>query len=540
MKKLSVFMAVLLFSAGLCAAGGAKIKQGKTRHVPVVRAPIHDSVTDQNIEPDDNAALYSDLIIMRARARNISGSKLDAFKKAELRAILQRQDKYQLMAEKIAQDPARAFSEITTEALKNPSDPLARLFQGMANERLGNLQDALADYNEVIKLDREGIDGTAYYLRGMLQQDLNNPELALRDLDAALRLTPANAGVYHAKALLYMEKGDFAPAADNLQLFFRYNTDSNARDIVGASYECEELLAMGYDIKACREALGEPRAAQKTTRKQPPLSSPLNASFKQRPPLPEPVAAELGIKQDTTAIAWETNATDQEETHRALNYYRAIKKINSLPQSKANRLKARAAACAKEGDALIATSSDELDAFVAARELYNDAVILDPLPPFYLRRGAATLKLSEIFRYKDGLRMAREDFSASIASAPLANRGWDFALRGFIEEIQNDSPSAMSDFSSAISANAKQACFYLGRASSLLSLRRGPEAAADMNRFFELAGDSDFAAVMANGDNCYRLSLGGFATTGCKNAEWFASHKPEPFRICYPELGAAQ
>ena len=62
----------------------------------------------------------------------------------------------------------------------------------------------------------------------------------------------------------------------------------------------------------------------------------------------------------------------------------------------------------------------------------------------------------------------------------------------------------------------------------------------NMNRFFELAGDSDFAAVMANGDNCYRLSLGGFATTGCKNAEWFASHKPEPFRICYPELGAAQ
>ena len=58
--------------------------------------------------------------------------------------------------------------------------------------------------------------------------------------------TPIIALTAHA-----MEKGDFAPAADNLQLFFRYNTDSNARDIVGASYECEELLAM-YLLK--REA----------------------------------------------------------------------------------------------------------------------------------------------------------------------------------------------------------------------------------------------------------------------------------------------
>jgi tetratricopeptide (TPR) repeat protein len=95
-----------------------------------------------------------------------------------------------------------------TEAIKlDPNYCLARNNRGTAKYNLGDLEDASADYTKVIELDPNNI--AAYINRGLAKARLNNLEEAIADFTKAIKLDPDNL--------------DVRPTSRHMKLNARYN-----------------------------------------------------------------------------------------------------------------------------------------------------------------------------------------------------------------------------------------------------------------------------------------------------------------------------
>ena len=82
-------------------------------------------------------------------------------------------------------------STANAPTLNNQADPaeaLASFEAGVALHQEGRLEEAIAAYDEAIRLDPQ--DAAAYNNRGNAYGDLGQPEKAIQDLDEAIRLDP--------------------------------------------------------------------------------------------------------------------------------------------------------------------------------------------------------------------------------------------------------------------------------------------------------------------------------------------------------------
>jgi len=102
-----------------------------------------------------------------------------------------------------------AIVKMNEEICNNPCDPM--LYRGRADVRmkLGELNLALSDLNEAIRLDPTA---DAYCHRGMIRQEMKNYDEAIADFEESLRLAPSVPITYNNRALAWDALGRYNEA----------------------------------------------------------------------------------------------------------------------------------------------------------------------------------------------------------------------------------------------------------------------------------------------------------------------------------------
>jgi tetratricopeptide (TPR) repeat protein len=123
-----------------------------------------------------------------------------------------------------------------------------------AYEATGNLDLALSDLNEAIKLD--STYAGYFFHRGNIFQEKSDYDHAIADFTDAIRLDPKYTGAFGYRAIAYLAKGDYAQAiADSSEAIrvapiyaIAWNTRCWARAILGQLQDA---------LKDCNEALDD-------------------------------------------------------------------------------------------------------------------------------------------------------------------------------------------------------------------------------------------------------------------------------------------
>lgn len=115
---------------------------------------------------------------------------------------------------------ARALDVFNLQIKDKPDDATAYLCRGMVLHSKNELDKAIADYNEAIRIDRRM--SSAFLNRGNCWYGKQEYDRALADYTEAVRLAPADALAYGNRANTWNKKSEYeraiADAADALQL----------------------------------------------------------------------------------------------------------------------------------------------------------------------------------------------------------------------------------------------------------------------------------------------------------------------------------
>lgn len=464
--------------------------------------PVYD-VSSVEPESAELARRYgtSALIIRKAGDKKIPARDFRKFFSAEAASSASDFEDYFKAIDAAARSPQAALKEYSVALAAHPASPRHLVFRGMAQEQLGNLKAAADDYTAAIKLDRYGFSG-------LVRKDLNDASGAQADLEKAQELLPSYAPVYYASASVYLEKGSFFQSARDLDKFFELNTDTAAAAEVSGSMECEELLALGFGIRQCREGMG--------------AGAPRPAGF-----------------YDDLRI-WERGQSLREKTEVDVYVVDAQSAVISSaarngiasPEGKASML----CAAARAAETHFTGEKSPLG-LGAALKLYDLAAFMDPSPAVFMGRGGVLLRLARVYEEEEAYGEAEADFSR-VLSASDSFRGWAFKLRAEARIGLGKYPPALEDCSEAIASDPLNPWFYQTRAFLLSSEGRLDDASADMVRFFSLEKDK-FALEQGLGDRFARYCPGWIIRPPAARESRFSvrtrrsraiSYIPPPFR----------
>src|SRR5690606_4771113 len=82
--------------------------------------------------------------------------------------------------------------------------------RGIAHHRLGDYQNALADYSQAILIDPQ--DSYALYNRALVRTRLGDWRGAVSDYDVSLQLRSDNTDAYLNRGLIFLDSGQFDKA----------------------------------------------------------------------------------------------------------------------------------------------------------------------------------------------------------------------------------------------------------------------------------------------------------------------------------------
>jgi tetratricopeptide (TPR) repeat protein len=107
--------------------------------------------------------------------------------------------------------------------LEDPKDADAYYNRGLAYTNKGELDRAIADYDEVIRLNPKYAE--AYNNRGVAYANKGELDRAIADYDEAIRLDPINAVTYHNRGVAYANKGELDRAIADYDEAIRLDLD---------------------------------------------------------------------------------------------------------------------------------------------------------------------------------------------------------------------------------------------------------------------------------------------------------------------------
>jgi tetratricopeptide (TPR) repeat protein len=93
--------------------------------------------------------------------------------------------------------------------------------RGIARHNKGDLERAIEDYNEAIRLNPR--HAGAYYNRGVAWRNKGDLERAIEDYSEAIRLNPRHAGAYNNRGIAWKNKGDLERAIEDYDEAIRLN-----------------------------------------------------------------------------------------------------------------------------------------------------------------------------------------------------------------------------------------------------------------------------------------------------------------------------
>ncbi len=101
-----------------------------------------------------------------------------------------------------------ALNEAIQQEVEQPDR--AYYLLGISHLKLGELDQAIADYSKVIELNPDKV--RAYYDRAVAKTELGNYEQAVADYDRAIELAPNNETIYLNRGIAKMKQGKLQQA----------------------------------------------------------------------------------------------------------------------------------------------------------------------------------------------------------------------------------------------------------------------------------------------------------------------------------------
>ena len=107
-------------------------------------------------------------------------------------------------------------------------DPQDYLRRGIEADQNDNIDDAIAYYTEVIRLDPPdpSIASVAHYNRGVAYSGKDEIEHAIEDYDQTIRLNPESAAAYNNRGHCYRQKGEFERAIEDYDRAIQIKSDN--------------------------------------------------------------------------------------------------------------------------------------------------------------------------------------------------------------------------------------------------------------------------------------------------------------------------
>jgi len=121
--------------------------------------------------------------------------------------------------------PAVAFGQQAAKGLfnlpANVQNAVTYEFRGIAKEKKGDLNGAIADYDQAIRIGPKF--SVPYYSRGMAKQKKGDLNGALADYNQAIQLNPKNASAFINRGNVKLRKGDLNGATGDYNQAIKLN-----------------------------------------------------------------------------------------------------------------------------------------------------------------------------------------------------------------------------------------------------------------------------------------------------------------------------
>ncbi len=123
----------------------------------------------------------------------------------------------------------------------------AYFYKAQAEVITGEKAEAEADLTAAIAIAPEA---ELLRHRGQLYLSQHKYDQAIEDFSRAIKAGGV-APLYHSRAVAYFKKDDYAGAAEDLEQFFKLNTDKEYSRSVAASRICAGLRKRGFAVEGC-------------------------------------------------------------------------------------------------------------------------------------------------------------------------------------------------------------------------------------------------------------------------------------------------
>ena len=139
--------------------------------------------------------------------------------------------------------------------------------RGLVRYQMNDLRGAMADYDQVINMDKNNL--IARFNRGLLRYQVGDNNRAIEDFDVVIQLEPDNYMAYYNRALLRFETGDYRGAIRDFDVvlgqypnftpgyFSRSDAKRKINDAVGADRDYWTAIEMENNAKKNQQTGGQ-------------------------------------------------------------------------------------------------------------------------------------------------------------------------------------------------------------------------------------------------------------------------------------------